>query len=103
QGVAAIRTDVLDPELAFPKPASLPIILIADVLLQISLFIIVPSSNEYAKYLWRLLNVFRPDDRHSNRDRRLSSDSISAAVTDCLFTRRTTLTTFLVMGQGRVL
>ncbi|KAF8332157.1 major facilitator superfamily domain-containing protein [Amanita rubescens] len=45
------RTDALDPELALPKLASLAIVLIANLLLQISFFVIIPSSNEYAQYL----------------------------------------------------
>ncbi|KAI6112464.1 major facilitator superfamily domain-containing protein [Pisolithus croceorrhizus] len=40
-----------EPELKLPKIASLCIILAMNVLLQISFFIIVPSSNEYAEYL----------------------------------------------------
>ncbi|KAF8628181.1 hypothetical protein AX15_004062 [Amanita polypyramis BW_CC] len=43
--------DTPDPELAFPKFASLAIVLITNVLLQLSFFIIVPSSNDYARYL----------------------------------------------------
>lgn len=40
-----------EPELKLPKIASLCIILAMNVLLQISFFIIVSSSNEYAEYL----------------------------------------------------
>ncbi|KAM6499500.1 Major facilitator superfamily domain containing protein [Amanita muscaria] len=40
-----------DPDFTLPKLSSLAIIVITNLLLQISLFIIVPTSNEYAKYL----------------------------------------------------
>ncbi|KAF8993433.1 major facilitator superfamily domain-containing protein [Cyathus striatus] len=40
-----------DPEYKLPKISSLVIIIVANVLLQISFFIIVSSSNEYAKHL----------------------------------------------------
>ncbi|KAK7061045.1 hypothetical protein VNI00_000780 [Paramarasmius palmivorus] len=41
----------VDPELKLPKKSSLAIILLANALLQISFFIIVSSSNEYAQHL----------------------------------------------------
>ncbi|RDB18451.1 hypothetical protein Hypma_000260 [Hypsizygus marmoreus] len=41
----------VDPELKLPKMASLVIVIAANVLLQISFFIIVSSSNEYALHL----------------------------------------------------
>ncbi|KAF5379532.1 hypothetical protein D9615_006548 [Tricholomella constricta] len=43
--------DVDDPELKLPKRSSLVVMITANVLLQISFFIIVSSSNEYALHL----------------------------------------------------
>ncbi|KAJ3789101.1 major facilitator superfamily domain-containing protein [Lentinula aff. detonsa] len=43
--------EAADPELKLPKRSSLVIILLANALLQISFFIIVSSSNEYALHL----------------------------------------------------
>ncbi|KAI0764154.1 MFS general substrate transporter [Trametes elegans] len=42
---------LLDDELKLPKMASLVIIILSNVLLQLTFFIIVSSSNEYAQYL----------------------------------------------------
>ncbi|KAE9410625.1 MFS general substrate transporter [Gymnopus androsaceus JB14] len=43
--------DLTDPELKLPKQSSLVIMLLANALLQVSFFIIVSSSNEYALHL----------------------------------------------------
>ncbi|KAK7696389.1 hypothetical protein QCA50_001043 [Cerrena zonata] len=47
----SIRTSQSDPEFKLPKRSSLAIILLTNVLMQISFFIIVSSSNLYAEHL----------------------------------------------------
>ncbi|EGO05296.1 hypothetical protein SERLA73DRAFT_174378 [Serpula lacrymans var. lacrymans S7.3] len=51
--VSAIRSrrESVDPELKLPETASLVIMIVANILLQLSFFIIVSSSNKYAEYL----------------------------------------------------
>ncbi|KAH7879907.1 major facilitator superfamily domain-containing protein [Lentinula edodes] len=51
ENVTQVLSSVDDPELKLPKRSSLVIILLANALLQISFFIIVSSSNEYALHL----------------------------------------------------
>ncbi|KIL58834.1 hypothetical protein M378DRAFT_170107 [Amanita muscaria Koide BX008] len=51
--VPSIQTEatIPDPDFTLPIRASLATVLVANLLLQISFFIIVPSSNEYAQHL----------------------------------------------------